>query len=87
MFCFKFQLYMSLNKSLTIIGVNVEISDYSYRPILPVSYITQILGFESELQCAAFLKEMDLTFADDEMTKVDCKASSLKLPTSLRATQ
>ncbi|XP_065212118.1 leukocyte receptor cluster member 8 homolog [Planococcus citri] len=52
----------------------------AYRPYLPVSYIKDILGFESDTQCAAFLKEMDVIFSDDELSKIDCKASSTKLP-------
>lgn len=87
MFCFEFQHFTIWG--IASYGFNkFDLCDCSYRPHLPVSYIKDILGFESDTQCTAFLKEMDVIFSDNEMTKIDCKASSAKLPTAtVRPTQ
>lgn len=60
--------------------VNVVISACSYRPTLPVSYVTQILGFENETLCSTFLKDLKVVFVDQDETKIDCKASTSVLP-------
>ncbi|KAJ9589116.1 hypothetical protein L9F63_017575, partial [Diploptera punctata] len=46
-----------------------------YRPLLPVSFVVQELAFESDEKCLEFLSPFDLTFADIQRTKIDCKSS------------
>ncbi|KAG1706987.1 Leukocyte receptor cluster member 8 [Nymphon striatum] len=52
----------------------------SYRPTLPVTYVSQELAFHSEDDCLAFLQEFSIIFSDTSKTKIDCKASCNLLP-------
>lgn len=51
---------------------------FSYRPNLPVSYISHVLSFESEEDCLAFLISVDAVLVGDRTT-VDCKLTQAKL--------
>ena len=57
---------------------NYSISIFSYRPTLPVDYITKILGFTSQDDCVAFLIGSDAVL-DERRTTMDCRPTQLKL--------
>lgn len=48
---------------------------FSFRPLLPVSYVQSELAFESEEECQLFLAPLSLAYAGADTTKIDCKQS------------
>jgi len=52
----------------------------SYRQLLPVSYVSSELAFETEEKCLEFLTPFGLVFTDVTRSKIDCKASMACLP-------
>jgi len=51
----------------------------SYRPSLPVAFLTASLGFEEQEQLVAWLVSKKIILTPDG-TKIDCKASMSALP-------
>ncbi|VVD03146.1 unnamed protein product [Leptidea sinapis] len=47
----------------------------SYRPTVPVDFITRELAFESESKTLEFLSTLSLSFTGSEQTHIDCKGS------------
>ena len=49
-----------------------------YRPTLPVSYVSRILGFTCLKECTKFLESVDAVLLEDGMT-IECKLTLSKL--------
>lgn len=53
---------------------------FSFRPVLPISYVQSELALESEEECQAFLAPLSLIYAGNDISKIDCKQSLVVLP-------
>ena len=48
-----------------------------YRPNLPVSYVSEVLGFSNLEDCLAFLVSLDVVLVNN--SSMDCKLTQTKL--------
>lgn len=48
---------------------------FSFRPVLPVSYVQSELAFEAAEECQLFLAALSLVYTDTDATKIDCRQS------------
>ena len=79
---------MGLNAKLYFVYLNIVLSQCfftayfiflcSYRPNLLVSYISGVLGFQSEEDCLAFLTAVEAVITSDGAA-IDCKLTQAKL--------
>uniref|UniRef100_A0A8C3HTX9 Uncharacterized protein n=1 Tax=Chrysemys picta bellii TaxID=8478 RepID=A0A8C3HTX9_CHRPI len=48
---------------------------FSFRPVLPVSYVQSELAFEAADECQLFLAALSLVYTGTDTTKIDCRQS------------
>ena len=64
-------------------SLNLHFYFIRYRPgSIPVAYVQEQLGYFSKDQeeWAGFVEPFNLSYADSEKTKIDCKASAASIP-------
>lgn len=60
----------------------VFVPHFSYRQVLPVSFVHQELAFDAEKDCLEFLRLLNIIIIEEEELKIDCKASSAAMASS-----
>ena len=66
----------------TCLCINCCFFVYRYRVAIPVEYVCKQLGFKSAKDWEKFSQPLNLSFADADKSKLDCKASMSALPLS-----
>lgn len=68
-----------LNKKNVYMNYSNILFMFSYRQNISVNFVMQELAFKTTVECLEFLEPFNLTFADNNRTSIDCKASMAAL--------